>query len=104
MTEKEIWMLARVITYDGNPERVDEGVRHFKAETLPLLQPLAGFGGGYVLVDYKSGRMIEITFWNGESRIEASDDIARTLATESAEVIFATALPVIEVYEVAHQP
>ncbi|MCL4371569.1 MAG: hypothetical protein M1380_11805 [Chloroflexi bacterium] len=97
-------MYARVTTIYASPERVDEGAMHFKDEVLPMLQDLPGFKGGYLLVDFKSGRMIEITLWATEAEMQASSEIASTLSAESAEVTTAAAIPAMELYEVAYQP
>ena len=56
-------MFARVSTYQGSPERTDEGIRLAREIILPRLHQLDGYEGAYYLVDRQSGRAISITLW-----------------------------------------
>ena len=53
-------MFARARITHGVPEKVEEGVRQFRDVVIPAYKDLAGFKGGYMLVDRKKGKLIRI--------------------------------------------
>jgi heme-degrading monooxygenase HmoA len=59
-------MFARVTTFQGSADRFEELIRR-TSEIAPAVQQQPGStGGGYLLVDRKSGRAVTITFWDSE--------------------------------------
>jgi hypothetical protein len=54
-------MFARVSIVQGKPERVDEGIRHYRETLLPEARRMVGFKGAYLLADRKSGKNLGIT-------------------------------------------
>lgn len=96
-------MFARVSTYQGPPDQIDEGVRHAQESILPRIQGLDGFQGVYFLVDRQSGKGLSITLWESEETMRASEEAANQLRRESAEASSEEILGV-ERYEVAIAP
>jgi heme-degrading monooxygenase HmoA len=78
-------MFARVSTYEGRPEQLDEmhheGVEH----VLPALEMQAGYSGGLVLADRQSGRVLAVTLWENEQAMNATEDASHWLRIFSAE-------------------
>src|SRR5919202_681332 len=78
-------MFARVSTYEGRPERLDdmhhEGVEH----VLPALEMQDGFSGGLVLADRQSGNVLAVTLWENEQAMDATEDASHWLRIFSAE-------------------
>jgi heme-degrading monooxygenase HmoA len=78
-------MFARVSTYEGRPEQLDEmhheGVEH----VLPALEMQAGFSGGLVLADRQSGKVLAVTLWESEQAMDATEDASHWMRIFSAE-------------------
>jgi len=78
-------MFARVSTYEGRPEQLEEmhheGVEH----VLPALEMQDGFSGGLVLADRQSGKVLAVTLWESEQAMDATEDASHWLRIFSAE-------------------
>ena len=78
-------MFARVSTYEGRPEQLDEmrneGVEH----VLPALEMQDGFSGGLVLADRQSGKVLAVTLWESEQAMDATEDASKWLRIFSAK-------------------
>ncbi len=96
-------MFARVSTYQGSPQQIDEGLDHARQSILPRVQEVDGFEGVYYLVDRQSGKALSITLWESEEAMRASEEEANKLRGESAEAAGAT-VEGVERYEVAISP
>ena len=96
-------MHARVSTYQGSPDQIDEGVRYAREIIVPRAQEMDGFQGVYFLVDRQSGKGLSITLWESEEVMRASEEAANQLRSESAEASGEEILGV-ERYEVAIAP
>jgi heme-degrading monooxygenase HmoA len=101
-------MWARLSRYAGlPPERLEETVRDFEANQLPLIEQQPGFGGVVVAVDRKAGKAAAITFWDSEANLRGSDKLAaqaRTAAEESAGIAQQPSRePIVDHYEVVVQ-
>lgn len=78
-------MFARVSTYDGRPEQLDE-MRHEGVEhVLPALEMQDGYSGGLVLADRHSGKVLAVTLWESEQAMEATEDASHWLRIFGAE-------------------
>jgi heme-degrading monooxygenase HmoA len=96
-------MFARVFTYQGSPQQIDEGLDHARQNILPRVRAVDGFEGVYYLVDRQSGRALSITLWESEETMRASEEEANRLRGESAEAAGAR-VEGVERYEVAISP
>jgi heme-degrading monooxygenase HmoA len=78
-------MFARVSTYEGRPEQLDEmhheGVEHI----LPALEMQDGYSGGLVLADRQSGKVLALTLWESEQAMDATEEASQWLRIFSAE-------------------
>ena len=97
-------MFARVSIVQGKPEKVDEGIKHYREQMLPEARKMVGFKGAYLLIDRKSGKNLGITLWDTENNMRASTAAANRLRSQASENIAAPNPPVVEIYEVAVQP
>ncbi len=77
-------MYARVNTFEGPPDRVDEAVRNVREQILPQLQRQDGFEGLIGLVERQDGRLIGVTLWESEEAMRASEEEAKRLRGETA--------------------
>jgi heme-degrading monooxygenase HmoA len=96
-------MLARVSTYQGPPDQIDDGVRYAQENIVPRVQEIDGFEGVYFLVDRQSGKALSITLWESEETMRASEEEANRLRSSTAE---AGSQEVVSVdrYEIAISP
>jgi heme-degrading monooxygenase HmoA len=76
---------ARVNTFEGSPDRIDESTDNVRNETLPKLRQMPGNVGLIGLADRKSGRVLGITLWESEDALRQSEQDANRLREEAAE-------------------
>lgn len=94
-------MHARVSTYAGAAEHLDDGIRNFEG-SADALRELDGFEGAYMLVDRANGRAITITLWSNEDAVAASTERADEVRAEAAGGA-GFSIESVEIYEVATQ-
>ncbi len=96
-------MFARVSTYQGPPDQIDDGVRYAQENIVPRVHEIDGFEGVYFLVDRQSGKALSITLWESEEAMRASEEEANRLRSSAAE---AGSQEVVSVdrYEIAISP
>jgi hypothetical protein len=98
-------LIARVTTFEGDPERMVEGVRIYREQVVPWLRDSTGFRGVIILVDHETDRGMGISFWTTmEAATDAfasganlRDEVAASVGTtmtgeEFLEVVTAEAL------------
>jgi heme-degrading monooxygenase HmoA len=78
-------MFARVSTYEGRPEQLDEMHHEGLEHVLPALEMQEGYTGGLVLADRQSGRVFAVTFWESEQAMNATEDASHWMRIFSAE-------------------
>jgi heme-degrading monooxygenase HmoA len=78
-------MFARVSTYEGPPDRMQEGISHARERILPAVRNIAGFSGVLFLTDRETGKALSITLWESEQAMRDSEEEASRLRSESAE-------------------
>jgi heme-degrading monooxygenase HmoA len=91
-------MHARVSTYQGPPERLDEAIAAFDADDRLL--DLNGLEDAYLLVDRASGRMVTITLWTDRESLDATASSANAIRSQAAGT-GGQAVRGVEAYEVA---
>ena len=96
-------MFARVRTTSGVPEKVDDGIRHFKENVVASYRNVAGFKGAYLLVNRKSGEVVGITLWDTEAHMQATGTTSERLRAAGTQVVSGTT-PAPEEYEVVVEP
>ncbi len=93
-------MFARVSTYTGTSDELDEAIRQVRENTLPKLKQLDGYKGAYFLVDRQNGKSLSVTLWESEEAMSTSEEAANSLRTEVADAL-GTQMVGVERYEVA---
>ena len=79
-------MHARVVMFEGAPDRVQEGAeRRFRERVLPTLRQQAGFKGAYVLLNRELGKMLGITLWESEQAAQDAMQAMEPIRTASAQ-------------------
>ena len=78
-------MFARVTTFEGPREHVDE-FRHALVEhMLPALRRLKGYQGVLILTDRQGGKVLGVALWESEEAMGASEEAAYWFRTYGAE-------------------
>jgi heme-degrading monooxygenase HmoA len=90
---------ARISTFEGSPEHIDEELRHVRENVLPQIQQQEGFKGMVALADRQTGKTLGITFWESEEALKTSEEAAGRLREDSAEAMSET-IAGVERYEV----
>ena len=78
-------MFARVTTFEGPPEHVDDFQHAVVEHMLPALRRLEGYQGVLILADRKGGKVLGVALWESEESMGASEEAAYWLRTYGAE-------------------
>ena len=92
-------MHARVSTFEGAPEHVEELNRYATEKVVPALKQIDGYVGVLGLADRESGKVIAVTVWESEEALRASAEAANQLRSDSAEAA-GESIAAVEEYEV----
>jgi heme-degrading monooxygenase HmoA len=93
-------VFARVSTFTGTTDEVDEAIRQVRENVLPRVEQLDGYMGAYFLVDRQNGKSLSVTLWESEEAMRASEEAANSLRSEVADAL-GTQMVGVERYEVA---
>ncbi len=94
-------MIARIISGQTSPERIDEFVQWWQADTGDLKGQVQGFQAAYLLVDRQSGRGQVVALWESREAIDAAMPQINQTMQRAAQLL--TGPPQFEVLEVAAQ-
>jgi heme-degrading monooxygenase HmoA len=92
-------VFARVTTFEGAPERIEEGLRIYAEEVIPWLRDATGFRGFVALVDREGHKSLGITFWATKEDMAADATRGGALRDEVAATVQTTRTS-LEYYEV----
>ncbi len=90
MTAREVneeggGVFARVSTFEGRPEQVDELVNTALEKVLPQLKRYDGFDGVLALADRGSGKVLTVLLWESEEAMRISEEASYWYRRYSAE-------------------
>src|SRR5712692_4914586 len=61
---------ARVIRLQGEPARIEEGVKRWKEEIFPLVKKQPGFRGASLTSNRKTGDSLSVSYWESEKAMK----------------------------------
>jgi heme-degrading monooxygenase HmoA len=67
-------MFARIGTWQGSPEDLENWVARAGEAVKPNVQQQPGLAAAYWLVDREGGKGLTITFWESEEAMRASEE------------------------------
>jgi hypothetical protein len=97
-------MFARIVTIQGKPDKVDDGILFMKEQVNPKLANIAGSKGTYTLVDRKSGKTVVVALWDTEKNLNDSLQATAPFRANAAKILGDPNPATVEHFEVALQP
>ncbi len=95
-------MLARVVTIQVRPEKMDECIAIFKDKNAPSIATQSGFDHGHWFVDRATGEATSVTFWeNGADEEKSRANIPRLI--QGMSQVLASEEVYQEIFEVVHE-
>jgi heme-degrading monooxygenase HmoA len=92
----------RVVTANGEPEKLDAAIVHIRNQVLALLKAQKGYRATIAAVDRTSGRLLVSTVWESKADLDASESKLAGPRAEVARLAGAGTHDVqVEVYETA---
>jgi hypothetical protein len=95
-------LLARVVTVQVKPEKMDECISIFKEVNAPSIAARPGFDHGHWWVDRTSGKATSVTFWENEKDEESSRANIPRLVAGMSDVLGSDEV-YQETFEVVHE-
>jgi len=95
-------MYARVITFQYQPGKMDEGLDLLRESVVPELRQTPGFRGATNLVDRNANKVIGITLWKSGDDLQASG-MGKLQARFAKVSSFLAAAPLVESYEITDE-
>jgi len=96
-------MFARLVTVQFQVEKINEVIRMFEEEVIPVGKSWKGYRGSYFLGDRNTGNCAAFTLWDSEEDIIANDQSSSYQGLLGKVAPLITSAPVREVYEVIIQ-
>jgi heme-degrading monooxygenase HmoA len=78
-------LFARMNTFEGSPDRLDDALRNVREQVLPQLHQQDGFKGLMFLANYQSGELQLMSLWENAQAMRASEEDAKRLRADVAE-------------------
>lgn len=75
----ESGLFARMNTFEGSPDRLDDALRNVREQVLPQLNHQDGFKGLMFLANYKSGELQLMSLWETALAMRNSEEEAGRL-------------------------
>jgi hypothetical protein len=95
-------VLARVVTIQVKPEKMDECISIFREVNAPSIAERPGFYHGHWWVDRTSGQATSVTFWENQEVEEASRANIPRLVSGMSHVLASDEV-YQETFEVVHE-
>ena len=80
-------MYARSTSIQGDPARIDEGIRYVREEVMPAVTGMDGCIGMSMLVNRETGRGIVTSSWMSEDEMRATGGQVTALRTRGGEIM-----------------
>ncbi len=93
-------MHARVTTLQADPNKLEDGIRLFRDQVVPVARQQRGFEGARLLVNRSSGKVQAVTLWESAETAQAADAAMNQQRSQGAQTLGAAA-PTTEVFEMA---
>lgn len=95
-------MWSRLTRFEGPPDSVDVTLKTIQEMVIPKAKQIAGFKGGYWVVDRDAGKGFGFTLWESKEALDASEGSVQQLREEAVQAMSGQ-ITGVEVYEVVAQ-
>jgi hypothetical protein len=95
-------MQARISTFEGDPNKIDDAVKTINEKVIPMLKGLQGFTAVNFLAEKTAGKLVGVAFYADEAALEGSAEAVGPLRDEVAEAMGGKVVGV-ESYELVAQ-
>jgi heme-degrading monooxygenase HmoA len=93
---------VRMVTVNGDPEKLDAAIVQIRNHVLPLVKTLKGYRATIAAVDRQTGRLTASTVWDTKADLDASESKIAGPRAEVAKAAGAGAHDVqVEIFETA---
>ena len=93
---------VRLVTINGDPDKVDAGISSIRNHVLPVLKALKGYRATIASVDRQTGRLAASTVWETKEDLDASESKLAGPRAEAAKAAGAGPNDVqVEIFETA---
>jgi heme-degrading monooxygenase HmoA len=93
---------VRLVTVNGDPEKVDAGIVEIRNHVLPILKAQKGYRATIASVDRQTGRLAASTVWETKADLDASESTLAGPRAEAAKAAGAGPNDVqVEIFETA---
>ena len=93
MSQNRTSSYCRVVRLKGDPSKINEAVRLWTQDILPLLKKQPGFTGATLLGSRKSGDGLSVSYWESEAAMKQARDQVRP---EAQKVMSPTGGSIVE--------
>ena len=74
---------CRVVRLRNDPNRIDEAIKHWTQDVLPLLKKQKSFAGASLVGSRRSGNGMSVTYWQSETSMKEARHNVRPKALDS---------------------
>ncbi len=90
--QQQATFYARVIRLKGDPSKIDEAVKLWTQEILPLIKKQPGFTGATLLGNRKTGEGLSVSYWESEAamkqaRAQVRPEAQKTLGKTGGTIV-----------------
>lgn len=83
-------LAARVINFEADPAKVEDGIKNFNENVIPGVSKITGFQGGFWAVNRSTGKGFGVTLYDTPASVEASREASKQLRERTAQTTGAT--------------
>lgn len=92
MPQNQANSYCRVVRTKGDPSKVDQAIRLWTQEILPVIKKQKGFGGATLVGNRKTGEALTVAYWDSEAAMkeakgEVRPEALKTLAKTGGSIV-----------------
>lgn len=84
--EPKVGTFVRLVTINGDPEKLDAAIVHIRNHSLPIAKALKGYRALVAAVDRQTGRLSASTTWDTMADLDASEGNMAGTRAEAAKI------------------
>jgi hypothetical protein len=84
--EPKVGTFLRLVTVNGDPQKLDAAIVHIRTHSLPIAKTLKGYRALVAAVDRQTGRLSASTTWDTMADLDASESKMAGTRAEAAKI------------------